>query len=198
MVRSRRLKVGVLAAQGAFIEHIHTLQYLDADAVEVRLPGQIAELDGLIIPGGESTTISRLIIAYDLESTIQSRVRAGMPVFGTCAGMIMLARDVVDGKGVHPLRLMDITVRRNAFGRQVDSFETDLRIDAIDGGPVHAVFIRAPLIERIGEGVRVLSRLDDGTIVAAQQDKVLVSSFHPELTDDTRFHQYFLSLMAGG
>jgi pyridoxal 5'-phosphate synthase pdxT subunit len=198
MVINRKLKVGVLAAQGAFIEHIHTLQHLDVDAVQVRLPEQIEGLDGLIIPGGESTTISKLILAYDLENVLQSRVRAGMPVFGTCAGMIMLARDVVDGKGVHSLRLMDITVRRNAFGRQVDSFETDLKIDAVAFEPIHAIFIRAPLIEKVGEGVEVLSRLDDGTIVAARQGNMLVSSFHPELTDDTRFHRYFLSLMSGG
>jgi pyridoxal 5'-phosphate synthase pdxT subunit len=198
MVTNRKLKVGVLAAQGAFVEHVHTLQHLDVDAVEVRLPEQIEGIDGLIIPGGESTTISKLILAYDLEGVIQRRVRAGMPVFGTCAGMIVLARDVVDGNGVHPLGLMDITVRRNAFGRQVDSFETDLKIDAVAPGPIHAIFIRAPLIEKVGEGVEVLSRLGDGTIVAARQRNMLVSSFHPELTDDTRFHRYFLSLMSGG
>ena len=190
------MKIGVLAAQGAFIEHIHALENLNVKAAEIRLPEHLEGLDGLIIPGGESTTISKLIIAYGLEDTIKSKIETGMAVFGTCAGMIMLARNIVDGNGVQPLKVMDITVRRNAFGRQVDSFETELKIDAIGKKPFHAVFIRAPLVEKVGRGVEVLSRLHDGTIVAAKQGKILGCSFHPELTDDTRLHQYFLDLAA--
>jgi 5'-phosphate synthase pdxT subunit len=188
------LKIGVLAAQGAFVEHIEVLRKLNVDTVAVRLPGHLSALDALIFPGGESTTISKLMTAYGLVEAVQARVREGMAVFGTCAGMIMLARNVVDGNGVHPLRLMDITVRRNAFGRQKESFETELSIPAVGEAPFHAVFIRAPLIESVGPKVEVLSRLEDGTIVAARQGKLLVSSFHPELTEDLRFHRYFLSL----
>jgi len=188
------LKIGVLAAQGAFIEHIEALRKLDVDTVAVRLPRDLSGVDALIFPGGESTTISRLMAAYGLLEAVQDRVREGMAVFGTCAGMIMLATTVVDGKGVHPLKVMDITVRRNAFGRQKESFETDLSIPALGKEPFHGVFIRAPLIESVGASVEVLSRLQDGTIVAARQGRLLVSSFHPELTDDLRFHKYFLDL----
>jgi 5'-phosphate synthase pdxT subunit len=190
------MRIGVLAAQGAFIEHVTVLRQLNADAFFVRLPKDLAGIDGLVIPGGESTTISRLMLAYDLASEVKTLVKSGLPVFGTCAGMIMLAKTIVDGNGVEPLRVMDITVRRNAFGRQKESFETELSIPAIGEKPFHAVFIRAPLIESVGNGVEVLSRLEDDTIVAARQGKVLVSSFHPELTNDPRFHQYFLDLAA--
>ena len=190
------MKIGVLAAQGAFIEHIHALESLKVEATEIRLPEHIEGLDGLIIPGGESTTISKLIIAFGLEDVLKNKIEAGMAVFGTCAGMIMLAKNIIDGNGVQPLKVMDITVRRNAFGRQVDSFETELKIEAIGKKPFHAVFIRAPLVEKVGRGVDVLSRLDDGTIVAAKQGKILGCSFHPELTEDTRLHQYFLDLAA--
>ena len=190
------MKIGVLAAQGAFIEHIHALESLRVKAAEIRLPEHIEGLDGLIIPGGESTTISKLIIAFGLEDVLKNKIEAGMAVFGTCAGMIMLAKNIVDGNGVQPLKVMDITVRRNAFGRQVDSFETELKIEALGKKLFHAVFIRAPLVEKVGRGVDVLSRLDDGTIVAAKQGKILGCSFHPELTEDTRLHQYFLDLAA--
>ncbi len=191
------MRIGVLAAQGAFIEHLEVLKRLEVDAVAVRLPQQLDGLSGLIIPGGESTTISKLTLAYGLQDKIIEMVEGGLPVFGTCAGMIMLANNIVDGNGVQPLRLMDISVRRNAFGRQVDSFETDLKIKGLGDEPFHAIFIRAPLIERVEPEVDVLSTLDDGTIVAAQQGKILGCSFHPELTEDTRFHKYFLGLAAG-
>jgi len=192
------VRIGVLAAQGAFVEHVAALRKLNLDAAEVRLPRDLEEVDGLIIPGGESTTISRLMLAYDLTSEIRRLIQNGLPVYGTCAGMIMMAKNVVDGDGVEPLRAMDITVRRNAFGRQLDSFETDLPIEALGGKPFHAVFIRAPLIESVGDGVKILSRLEDDTIVAARQGALLVSSFHPELTDDLRFHQYFVDIVTAG
>ncbi len=188
------MKIGVLAAQGAFAEHLAVLGRLDVDAIPVRLPGQLDDLQGLIIPGGESTTISKLMQAYGLQDRVRELVQQGMPVFGTCAGMIMLAKNVVDGNGVQPLGLMDITVRRNAFGRQVDSFETDLAVKGIGDEPFHAIFIRAPLIEKVDAPVDVLARLEDGTIVAAKQGKILGCSFHPELTHDNRFHRYFLDL----
>jgi 5'-phosphate synthase pdxT subunit len=189
------LRIGVLAAQGAFIEHINALDQLKVKAVAVRLPQDLDRIDGLIVPGGESTTINKLMVAYDLSTRIKQMVEGGLPVFGTCAGMILLAKNLVDGNSVQPLGLIDITVRRNAFGRQKDSFETELVVDALGERPFHGIFIRAPLIERIGFGVDVLARLEDGRIVAAKQEKVLVSSFHPELTHDLRFHKYFLDLV---
>ncbi len=190
------MKIGVLAAQGAFAEHLSVLGRLDVEAIPIRLPEQLSGLSGLVIPGGESTTISKLMLAYGLLDRVKEMVDDGMPVFGTCAGMIMLAKQVVDGNGVQPLKLMDITVRRNAFGRQVDSFETELQVKGLGDRPFHAVFIRAPLIEKVGSPVEVLARLEDGTIVAAQQGKILACSFHPELTSDSRVHQYFLGLAA--
>lgn len=188
------MRIGVLAAQGAFAEHLSVLGRLDVEAIPVRLPEQLSGLSGLIIPGGESTTISKLMLAYGLLDRVKEMVDGGMPVFGTCAGMIMLAKNVVDGNGVQPLKLMDITVRRNAFGRQADSFETDISVKGLGDKPFHAVFIRAPLIEQVAAPVDVLARLEDGTIVAAQQGKILACSFHPELTGDARVHQYFLDL----
>ena len=188
------MKIGVLAAQGAFAEHLSVLGRLDVDAIPVRLPEQLSGLGGLIIPGGESTTISKLMLAYGLLDRVKEMVDGGLPVFGTCAGMIMLAKNIVDGNGVQPLKLMDITVRRNAFGRQVDSFETELQVKGLGDNPFPAIFIRAPLIEKVGGSVDVLAKLEDGTIVAAQQGRILACSFHPELTGDARFHQYFLSL----
>jgi pyridoxal 5'-phosphate synthase pdxT subunit len=190
------LKIGVLAAQGAFAEHIQAFQKLKVDAVPIRLPGEIPDIDALVIPGGESTTISRLLIAYNLTRAIQDRVNNGMPVFGTCAGMVMLSNAVIDGDGVIPLNLIDICVRRNAFGRQVDSFETEIEIDSIGRPPFHGIFIRAPLIEKVGPQVEVIARLKDGTIVAARQGQILVSSFHPELTEDLRLHRYFLTFLS--
>jgi 5'-phosphate synthase pdxT subunit len=190
------MRIGVLASQGAFIEHITILKQLDTEAVPVRLPGELKGLDGLIIPGGESTTISRLMNAYDLMESIGALAKRGMPLFGTCAGMIMMAKHI-SGNGSPSLGLMDIDVQRNAFGRQIDSFETDIEIPALGNTPFHAIFIRAPLIEQCGDDVEILARLDDGRIVAAREGKMLATSFHPELTEDTRLHEYFLNMVSG-
>jgi pyridoxal 5'-phosphate synthase pdxT subunit len=188
---AKNIVIGVLASQGAFAEHIAALTKLHTEAVPVRLPGQLSGLDGLIIPGGESTTMSLLMSGYNLVSEIVALAGRGVPLFGTCAGMIMMAK-IVQGNTMHNLGVMDITVKRNAFGRQVDSFETDLMIPALGDEPFPAVFIRAPLIEACGTTVEVLAKLPDGRIVAARQGSMLAAAFHPELTDDLRFHQYFL------
>ncbi len=190
------MKIGVLASQGAFAEHISTLQQLDAEAVPVRLPGELRGVDGLIIPGGESTSISRLMSSYNLMDEITSMARSGIPLFGTCAGMILMARDI-SANGTESLGLINIRVRRNAFGRQIDSFETELAIPVLGKKPFPAVFIRAPIIERCDSGVDILARLTDSTIVAARQGKLLVTAFHPELTDDLRLHRYFLDIVSG-
>lgn len=191
------MKIGVLALQGAFAEHRAMLHRLGAASAEVRLPAHLADLDGLIIPGGESTTIGKLAVEYGLMEPLRA-FAATRPVWGTCAGAIFLSKDAHRDQPL--LHLMDITVERNAFGRQVDSFEVALDTPAIytpeDQTPFHAVFIRAPLIERVGAGVDVLARLADGRIVAARQGRLLATSFHPELTRDTRFHRYFLTLTA--
>lgn len=189
------VRVGVLALQGDFAEHISALRSLGADAVEVRTLDQLAGVDGLIIPGGESTTIARLLIAFDLLGPLRKLIADGLPVWGTCAGAILLAKHV-PSLDRPPLAVMDITVERNAFGRQVDSFEADLKVVGIEGDPVHAVFIRAPIIERAGRGVAVLATLKDGTIVAAREGRLLATSFHPELTDDRRIHGLFLQMVA--
>lgn len=160
------------------------------------LAKELMGLDGLIIPGGESTSIGRLVLAYDLVGGIKDLARDGLPVFGTCAGMILLAKKNSDAYP-EPLELMDITVRRNAFGRQKESFETELLIPVLGEKPFPGVFIRAPLIEQVDDGVEILARLADGALVAARQNNLLVSAFHPELTDDLRFHQYFLDIVAG-
>ena len=189
------MKIGVLASQGAFAEHIAILRRLGVEAVPVRLPEDLKGINGLIIPGGESTTISKLMLAYKLSDEIRKLAKKGIPIWGTCAGMIMLA-DKLPGSTVEPLGLMKIGVRRNAFGRQKESFETELAIPVLGKKPFPAVFIRAPAIEESNGEVEVLARLDDGTIVAARQGKLLASAFHPELTDDPRFHQYFLNIVA--
>jgi 5'-phosphate synthase pdxT subunit len=189
------VKVGVLALQGDFAEHEVILKRLGAEAIQVRLPADLDRLDALIIPGGESTTITRLMAMYGLLQPLRD-FAAEKPVWGTCAGMIVMAREATD-LDREGLRLMDIEVERNAFGRQLDSFETEIAISEIEGPPVHAVFIRAPLIRSVGPGVVVLGTLADGTIVAARQGHLLVTSFHPELTRDDRMHRYFLSLRAG-
>jgi pyridoxal 5'-phosphate synthase pdxT subunit len=194
------MKIGVLALQGAFIEHIKIVEKLGAQAVEVRLPEHLADLDGLIIPGGESTTIGKLAEQYGLMEPLR-RFSATRPVWGTCAGMVLLAQDI--GRGQPLLGVMNIVVERNAFGRQVDSFQVPLSVPALDNGgdqnstPFPAIFIRGPRLVAVDEekGVEVLARLEDGTAVAARQKQWLVTSFHPELTDDTRFHAYFLSLV---
>jgi 5'-phosphate synthase pdxT subunit len=191
------MKIGILAAQGAFAEHIAVLKKLGVEALPVRLPAQLAGLDGLIIPGGESTSITKLMDSYNLTSEIRNLAKSGLPVFGTCAGMIILAGRLLDGNKVTPLGLIDIGVRRNAFGRQKESFEADLSIPVLGNEPFHAVFIRAPLIAESDAGVEVLAKLEDGTIVAARQGKLLVSAFHPELTEDARFHRYFLDIVEG-
>jgi len=185
------VKIGVLALQGAFLEHVQKLRALGAEAVEVRLPGELEGLDGLIIPGGESTTIGKLLDAYGLYEPMARFAGEGKAIWGTCAGMIMLARDI-DGSDQPRLGLMDIGVNRNAFGRQVDSFEAELAVAELGQEPFHAVFIRAPLLTRAGDGVKVLAQLPDGRRVAAEQGKLLVTAFHPELTGDLRFHEYFL------
>jgi 5'-phosphate synthase pdxT subunit len=191
------MKIGVLALQGAFAEHIAVLKKLKVEAIPVRLPQQLEGLDGLIIPGGESTTITKLMVHYKLKHKIIELAKNNFPIFGTCAGMIVLARELSSSGGVEPTGVMDIKVNRNAFGRQVDSFETEISIPVLGNKPLTGVFIRAPLIESVGKGAEVLARLDDGTIVAARQGKLLVCSFHPELTDDTRFHHYFLDIVSG-
>lgn len=189
------LAVGVLAVQGDFIEHIAILGRLGVAGREVRLPSQLDGLDGLIIPGGESTTLSRLMSLYGLREPVAQMARGNKAVWGTCAGMIMMAHEITEEDPV-PLQLMDIGVQRNAFGRQVDSFEQDLDIADFDSDPFHAIFIRAPVIIRVGDGLRVLARLPDGRPVAVRQDRMMATSFHPELTDDLRFHRYFLDLAA--
>lgn len=188
------MRVGVLALQGAFIEHEHMLESLGAKAVEVRLPEQLETLDALIIPGGESTTIGKLAVTFGLVEPLRKFAQE-KPVWGTCAGMIFLAKDI--GRDQPILGVMDIQVNRNAFGRQVDSFETDLNIKGMGDEPFHAVFIRAPLVTGVNEkaGVEILSRLEDGGIVAVRQDHLLATAFHPELTGDSRMHQLFLDMV---
>jgi len=190
------MKIGVLASQGAFAEHIAKLRQLEAEAVPVRLPEELEGLDGLVIPGGESTSIGRLMRDYKLTNEIKDRAKNGLSVFGTCAGMILLTKKSSDASPEY-LGLMDITVRRNAFGRQRESFEAELSIPVLGEKPFPGVFIRAPLIEQLNSQVEILARLADGTIIAVRQEKLLALAFHPELTDDLRFHQYFLDIVAG-
>jgi len=190
------MKIGVLASQGAFAEHITILKRLGVEAVPVRLPEDFKGIDGLIIPGGESTTITKLMLAYKLSDEIRHLAKKGIPIWGTCAGMVLLANEIIDGNKVEPLGLMNIKVKRNAFGRQRESFETELAIPVLGKKVFPGIFIRAPLIEQVKSG-EILARLQDGTIVAAREGKLLVSAFHPELTDDPRFHQYFLDIVGG-
>jgi len=190
------MKIGVLGLQGAFIEHIAVLKGLGVETVDVRLPGELDDLGGLIIPGGESTTISKLMRDFKFTQKVRRMGENGFPIFGTCAGMIMLAKRITDNT-IEPLGLMNMTVNRNAFGRQVDSFEADIPVSVLGEKPFHCVFIRAPIVEAVGDGVEVLARLPNGTIVAAKQGKFLALAFHPELTPDPRFHQYFLDIAAG-
>ena len=205
------MRVGVLALQGAFIEHENILARIGVEPVEVRLPGELEGLDGLILPGGESTTIGQVAERWGLLESIRAFARSGRPLWGTCAGMVLMAKEVVDGVSGQPrLELMDVVVRRNAFGRQVDSFEVGLEVPALGEEPFHAVFIRAPRIERVGKEVEILARLESvlspstslrasgveggGAVVAVRQGNLLATAFHPELTDDDRFHRYFLGL----
>ena len=190
-------KVGVLALQGDFAEHMKALECAGAAPVQVRLPRDLAAVEALVIPGGESTTISRLMDVFDLAGNIAERVRDGMPAWGTCAGLIVLAASLTDDRP-RPLGLMDVRVQRNGFGRQVDSFEADLNVPVLGEDAFRAVFIRAPVIDEVGPGVESLACLDDGRVVAVRQRNVLATSFHPELTGDSRFHAYFLSMASGG
>ena len=186
-------RIGVLAVQGAFAEHVRALRAIGADAVEVRLPRDLEGITGLVLPGGESTAMRHLVDRWGLRDPIMELGRAGTPIFGTCAGMILLARDIADGdEPVFPL--LDVRVRRNAFGRQLDSFETDVRVPVLGDQTVHGVFIRAPIVEHTGPGVDVLARLDDGRIVAVREKNVIATAFHPELAGDTRFHRLLATM----
>jgi 5'-phosphate synthase pdxT subunit len=190
------MTVGILALQGDFREHEEMLGRIGAPSLQVRLPKHLEQVDRLIIPGGESTAIGKLLVLYNLLEPIRERGRNGMPIWGTCAGAILLAKRIAEGRqaGQPALSLMDITARRNAFGRQLDSFEAKLAVDALGDDPLNTVFIRAPILEAPGPDVVVLATLDDGRIVAAQQHQLLATCFHPELTGDDRFHRYFLEL----
>jgi 5'-phosphate synthase pdxT subunit len=187
------MKIGVLALQGAFREHAKMLEQLGADTVLVKLPKHLDGIEGLVIPGGESTTIGKLMREYDLLEPIRAMGREGLPVFGTCAGMIVMAKEIEGAEEPH-LGLMSVRVNRNSFGRQRESFETELDMPAVGEEPFPAVFIRAPHVTRVGEGVDVLARYGD-RIVAAREGNFLALSFHPELTDDPRIHKYFLSMV---
>ncbi|MFL2697177.1 MAG: pyridoxal 5'-phosphate synthase glutaminase subunit PdxT [Acidimicrobiales bacterium] len=191
------MKVGVLALQGAYASHLQTFASIGVEVLEVRTPEDLETIDRLVIPGGESTTISMLLDSNGMRVPIQESISEGMPVFGTCAGMIVLAREVLDGRDDQkPLGAIDITVRRNAFGRQVDSFESEIEVSGLDE-PFPSVFIRAPIVESIGEGVEVYARVDE-KIVLCGTDSILVASFHPELSNDGRIHEMFLSLESSG
>ncbi len=183
----------MLALQGAFAEHVAALRAIGAEPVEVRLPADLDGLGGLVLPGGESTTMRKLIDRWELREPILDFAATGAPIFGTCAGMIILANEIAGGEAP-VLPLLDVTVQRNAFGRQLDSFETQLSVPGLGAEPVHAVFIRAPVIERIGPGVEVMAQLPDGRIVAVREGNVMATSFHPELAGETRFHQLVVDI----
>ena len=189
------MTTGILALQGDFREHAEMLASIGQPSVEVRRPEQLDSLHSLIIPGGESTTIARLILRYGFIEPLRAFCASGRPLWGTCAGAILLANrvDELDRPGIEA---MDMSVARNAFGRQVDSFEASVDVEGLAGGPFRAIFIRAPVIESVGTGVDVLGRLDDGAIVAARQGNLLATAFHPELGGDTRMHEYFLTIGA--
>ena len=185
--------VGVLALQGDFREHLAVVRSLDATAVPVRRPEELESIDGLIIPGGESSVMDKLSRLFGLADPLKAAIAGGLPVYGTCAGLIMIANTVEDAiPGQQSLGGLDVVVRRNAFGSQLDSFETDIDIPVLGEPAVHAVFIRAPVVESAGDGVTVLGQIADGRIVAVEQGNLLGTSFHPEMTGDTRFHEYFL------
>lgn len=189
------MKIGVLALQGDFAEHVRMLDAIGVEPVEVRLPAHLDGLSGLCLPGGESTTMRRLIDRWALREPLLEFAATGAPLFGTCAGMIVLSKEIADGD--EPvLPLLDVTVRRNAFGRQLDSFERELTVPIVGDQPVHAVFIRAPVIERVGPGVDVLARLEDGRIVAVREKNVIATAFHPELAGETRFHRLVATMAA--
>lgn len=187
------MKIGVLALQGAFREHLDTLRSIGVEGVRVREPADLEGISGLILPGGESTTMRQLIERWGLREPILALAETGAPIFGTCAGMIVLADEIAGGEPPI-LPLLDVTVERNAFGRQLDSFEAELPVAILGDTPVHAVFIRAPIIERTGPGVDVLARLDDGRIVAVRERNIIATSFHPELAGETRFHRLMATM----
>jgi 5'-phosphate synthase pdxT subunit len=188
------LRVGVFALQGDVREHLQLLTSLGVESIEVRNAEQLASVDGLILPGGESTTISKLIDIFGLRDDLLAYISKGKPVYGTCAGMIMLATEVLDeASGQQSLKAMDISVRRNAFGSQLDSFEISIEFA---GAPVDVAFIRAPIVERVGENVQVLSKISTGAIVAVREGNLLATSFHPELTGDSAVHEYFLGMIS--
>ncbi|HNP15011.1 MAG: pyridoxal 5'-phosphate synthase glutaminase subunit PdxT [Micrococcales bacterium] len=187
------MRIGVLALQGDFREHLTVLRGFGADAIPLRRASELPEIDGLVIPGGESSVMDKLSRTFGLRDPLRQAIASGLPVYGTCAGLIMLAANILDGiEGQESLGGIDIDVRRNAFGSQTDSFEVDLDVPAIGAPPLHAVFIRAPVVERVGETVTALATLDDGRVVAVEQGSLLGTSFHPEMTEDHRFHKYFL------
>ncbi len=188
------MRVGVFALQGDVREHMRTLTSMGVESLEVRNAADLASVDGLILPGGESTTISKLIDIFSLRKTLSDFISLGKPVFGTCAGMIMLAKEVLDAaSGQRSLEAMDISVRRNAFGSQLDSFETEIEFD---GKPATVAFIRAPIVERVGAGVEVLSKLPNGAVVAVRSGNLLATAFHPELTGDNSVHEYFVAMVS--
>ena len=189
------MKIGVLALQGAFREHLNTLALIGVEGVAVRLPADLDDVDGLILPGGESTTMRKLIDRWGLGQPILDLAASGAPLFGTCAGMIVLAREIAGGEAPI-LPLLDVTVQRNAFGRQLDSFEAELSVPVLGDQPVHGVFIRAPVIDRTGPDVDVLARLDDGRVVAVRERNIIAAAFHPELAGETRFHRLVATMAA--
>jgi len=189
------MKIGVLALQGAFVEHVRTFRSIGVEAVEVRLPEDLEGVSGLTLPGGESTAIRRLIERWGLRQPILDLAESGAPIFGTCAGMILVAREIECGEPP-VLPLLDVSVRRNAFGRQLESFEAELDVPMLGSEPVHGVFIRAPVIERVGPAVDVMARLDDGRIVAVREKNVIATAFHPELAGETRFHRLVATMAA--
>ena len=193
---ANRVLIGILALQGDVAEHQAALAALRTDTLPVRLPRHLEAVDALIIPGGESTTMALLLDRYRLRQPLLARLAGGMPAWGTCAGMVLLARRLTDDRP-QPLGAIDMVVSRNAFGRQVDSFETELTVAAIGAAPLHAVFIRAPAVVEVGAAARVLARLPDGRAVAVQQGPHLATAFHPELTADRRLHRHFLRTVAG-
>ncbi len=193
---NRKLCIGVLALQGDFEAHLKMLSELGVEGKAVRLPQHLDALDGIIIPGGESTTIGKLMVLYGLHEVLQRKIREGFPVWGTCAGLILLARETDNGIAGQPLLAsMHIRVRRNAFGSQRESFETDLSVPVLGEAPFHSFFIRGPTIEAVGPEVEVLATLDDGTIVAVREGNLLGTAFHPEVAGDPRFHHYFLRIV---
>jgi 5'-phosphate synthase pdxT subunit len=197
MTAERRPRVGVLALQGAVREHVAAIRDVGAEPVEVRLPRDLVDLDALVLPGGESTTMRRLIDEYNLREPIAAMARSGTPMLGTCAGMILLSRRIADGD--EPVfAMLDLEVRRNGYGRQLDSFEADLDVPAIGDEPLHGVFIRAPMVTDVGEGAEVLARDPDGNPVAVRQGRVLATAFHPELTGDRRLHGLLVQMIGEG